>query len=177
MGQGLAAPPPAHPWCRGATEGLGMQGSVLDPSALPGPRCGLLECPPSAGAAPSLCEASSLSPSSSHPPTPRGGRTHLVSWEPPGSPPPPARAAREKGRGVGQAMHRRTPQPPSNFYALPLLYLCKRSRTSSRHVAQAQVQRRWSRTRDWRPSKLNPTRPCHSWRSGLNRGKWGNGAP
>ena len=72
MGQGLAAPPPAHPSCCGAMEGLSAQGQVSAPSALPWPRLGLPKSPVGTRLAPDLCEASS-SLSSSAPP-PRGGQ-------------------------------------------------------------------------------------------------------
>ena len=76
-GTGCAGPPPlpAHPWCRSATEGLGVQGQVSAPSALPWPHRGLPKRPVGASAAPDLCEASS--PLSSPLPPPGGrGRAH-----------------------------------------------------------------------------------------------------
>ena len=63
--------PPAHPWCRGVTEGLCVQGQVSAPSALPWPRRGLPERPMGAGAAPNLYEPPPPPPSLS-PPFPLG---------------------------------------------------------------------------------------------------------
>ena len=47
MGKGLdatppAPPPPANPWCRGVTEGLGVRGQVTSLLALPCTKIGAL---------------------------------------------------------------------------------------------------------------------------------------
>ena len=74
MGQGLTAPPPAHPLGRGAMEGLRPQGKVPSPSALPWPRLGLPERPVDAEPALNLCEA--ISSLSTPPPWWEAGRAH-----------------------------------------------------------------------------------------------------
>ena len=64
---------PPHPWCRGATEGLGAQGQVSAPSALPWPRRGLPKRPVGTSAAPEPRGAPS--PLSSSPPPPPSAQT------------------------------------------------------------------------------------------------------
>ena len=176
----MAAPaplsPPAHPWCRSVTEGMGTLGQVSAPSALPWPHRGLPEHPGGAGAAPDLCEASSSL--SSFPPRGGGGKGAHMPPIPKGvhcrKPPaalapiegvpygagssnaaplvPPARLARKGPVGIAHGLQgaRAIAQPSSTLPAVPA-------------VAEAGGgDRQWAPVARRRPA---PVRPCprHTW--------------